>query len=128
MDLLAEVKREIRARSDRFEQFFAAGDAAGLVADYYVDDPIMSAPDMELLRGRAAIETLFAAIMKDVATCRLEQVEVRVDRDLAYEVSRAYLGMKDPSAPQAACRYVINWRRTADGWRVESDFFAYGVL
>lgn len=125
---LAAIKAAIRARSDNFERFFAAGDAAGLVNDYYVDDPIMSASDLALLRGRDAIRGLFTDIMKGFSACRLKQVEVRADRDMAYEVSSAYLVPKDPSQAEIECRYVIVWRRGADGWRVETDFFAYGAL
>jgi ketosteroid isomerase-like protein len=121
------VRRVIRERSDLFEQHFGAGNAEGLVADYYVDEPIMSAPDTPVLRGRGAIVPLFAAIMKDFAACRLQQHFVRAAGDLAYEVSSAYL-VPRAGGDEVECRYMIAWRRSADTWRVETDFFAYGKL
>lgn len=123
-----EVRQAIRVRSDLFEKHFAASNAAALVADYYVDEPIMSAPDAPLLRGRAAIAGLFGEVMKAFVRCRLVQVEVRAGGDLAYEVSRAILEPREPGVEPTECRYAIVWRRTPDGWRVEMDFFAWGKL
>lgn len=122
-----EVARAIRERSDVFERHFAAGNAQGLVSDYYVDEPMMSAPDAPLLRGRAAITELFTQVMRAFSACRLEQVEIRRGGDLAYEIGRAILTPREGGDP-ANCRYVIAWRRTSAGWRVETDFFAWGVV
>ncbi|MDA5193476.1 YybH family protein [Govanella unica] len=122
------VTREIRRRSDNFASFFRAGDAAGLVADYYVDEPQMSAPDMPLLTSRAAITGLFEELMKGFSACDLTQHDVRVSGERAYELGIAIVTPKDASAPKVDCRYVIVWRKAADGWRVELDFFAFGKL
>ena len=88
----------------------------------------MSAPDEPMLRGREAIEGLFGEVMKAFDKCRLVQVEVRAGGDLAYEVSRAILEPREAAAAPTECRYMIAWRRTPDGWRVETDFFAWGKL
>lgn len=123
---LDDVKAEIRRRSDNFENFFSNGDAAGLVADYYVDEPLMSAPDVPLMRSHAEIEALFTAIMETTAECRLVQEEVRTSGELAYELGRGLLKSKDGEESEA--RYTIIWRKVPDGWRVELDFFAFGNL
>ncbi|MFC4314235.1 YybH family protein [Steroidobacter flavus] len=123
-----DVRQAIRVRSDLFEKHFAASNAAALVADYYVAEPMMSAPDSSLLRGRAAIAALFTEVMKGFVRCRLVQVEVRAGGDLAYEVSRALLEPREPGVEPTECRYMIAWRRTPDGWRVEMDFFSWGKL
>jgi ketosteroid isomerase-like protein len=126
-DSLASVRRAIRERSDLFEAFFAAGDAAGLVESYYVEAPMLSAPDAPLVRGREAIRAVFETLIQTISTARLEQVEVGVSGDLAYEVGRCELTMKDASeAPP--CRYLIAWRNTPAGWRAEVDCFAYGPI
>lgn len=126
--VVQEARQAIRARSDSFERFFAAADAAGLVGDYYVSEPRMSAPDTPLLRGRKEIEGLFAEVMKTFSQCRLEQTEVMADQELAYELGRAFLEPRDPAGEAAECRYMIAWRKGSDGWRVETDFFAFGSL
>jgi ketosteroid isomerase-like protein len=123
---LEDVKKEIRRRSDNFEEFFRNGDAAGLVNDYYVEEPLMSAPDVPLMRSRAEIEGLFTEIMKGYAECLLVQEEVRTSGDLAYELGRGLLKSKDGEEGEA--RYTILWRKVPDGWRVELDFFAFGAL
>jgi ketosteroid isomerase-like protein len=124
---LEEIRAAIRAGSDVFERNFDRGDAGGLVRDYYVEQPLMSAPDATLLRGREAITGLFEAVMKSFRTCRLEQVEVRADGTLAYELGRAILSPREGGA-NAECRYMIAWRQGSAGWRVESDFFAWGII
>lgn len=125
---LAAVKRIVRERSDLFERHFAAGDARSLVEDYYVENPVMSAPDISMLRGKDSIRTLFEELMKTLASCRLKQVKVECSGDMAYEVSSAFLQPKDEAAGEIECRYMIAWRKCDDTWRVESDFFAYGAL
>lgn len=122
-----DVRRAIRERSDLFEAFFAAGDAAGLVESYYVAEPMFSAPDAPLLRGREAIRAVFESLMETIAAARLEQIEVGVSGELAYEVGRCALSLKDGSEGPP-CRYVIVWRKTSAGWRAEVDCFAYGPI
>jgi len=124
---LEEIRAAIRPGSDVFERNFERSDAAGLVRDYYVEQPLMSAPDATLLRGKDAITSLFEAVMKSFRACRLEQVEVRADSTLAYELGRAILTPRE-GGTNAECRYMIAWRQTSTGWRVESDFFAWGII
>lgn len=123
-----DVKRIIRERSDLFEKHFRDGNAKGLVADYYTDQPVMSAPDMAPIKGHAGITALFEALVGDFAACTLEQVEVSYFDDTALEISRAVLVSKDADTPDTQCRYMIVWRRMPDTWRVEADFFAYGTI
>lgn len=123
-----EVLKEVRRRSDNFEKFFKNGDAAGLVNDYYIDSPMMSAPDMPLMRSRKEITALFEAVMKEFSDCKLYQEVVRASGELAYELGYAKMTFKDSSKGAADARYTIIWRKVPDGWRVESDFFAYGKL
>jgi ketosteroid isomerase-like protein len=124
---LWQIKRVIRERSDLFEKHFGASDASGLVDDYYVQEPIMSAPDTAVLRGRQAIVVLFEAICKNFSGCRLVQHFVRGEGGFAYEVSSAHL-VPRAGGEEVECRYLIVWRRELDTWRVETDFFAYGKL
>lgn len=124
-----DLLKAIRASSDRFEAHFKAGDAAALVEDYYVADdlgPMLSAPDMPILRGHDAITGMFKALMEGVAEIRLEQVEVMADQTLAQELGRAII--TDRQGDNQIARYAILWRNTDQGWRVQTDFFAPGDL
>lgn len=124
--IMSDVKAEIRRRSDNFEKFFRNGQAAELVNDYYVDEPMMSAPDIPLMRSRAEILKLFEGLVQQFSDAKLFNEEVRASGDRAYELGRCEITDKEGNV--ADCRYVIIWRKVADGWRVETDFFAYGKL
>lgn len=130
MNLQNELERIIRTRSDVFEKHFAAGNAEALVADYYVNDAqglLVSAPDAPALRDRASTTALFAALFKDFSRARQVAHVVRGDGDLAYEVSNSYLTPRGGGA-DVEFRYVAVWRKCADTWRVETDFFATGPI
>lgn len=130
MDHQKELERIVRARSDIFEKHFADGDAAALVADYYVNDAqglLVSAPDAPALRDRASTAALFQALFKDFSRARQVAHVVRGDGNLAYEVSNSYLTPRAGGA-DVEFRYVAVWRKCADTWRVETDFFATGPV
>lgn len=126
----AEIERIVRERSDVFERHFAAGNAEALVADYYVADGqglVVSAPESPALRDRAGAIALFSALFKDFSRARQVAHVVRAGGDLAYEVSNSYLTPRAGGA-DVEFRYVAVWRRCADTWRVEADFFATGPI
>ncbi|MFO7552453.1 MAG: hypothetical protein R6W80_13680 [Haliea sp.] len=128
-DTLSNVQAEIRRKSDEFEEHFRNGRARELVRDYYVRDrPAMSAPDSPLLTDHESIADLFAGLMESMSDCRLYQHDVRVSGERAYELGGAFIKSRDQSAGELECRYLIVWRNTEDGWRVETDFFAFGKL
>ena len=127
---LEQIKEIIRKRSDVFEKHFADGDASALVADYYVPDamaPVVSAPDAPALRDHASIAALFDALFRDFSRARQVPHFIRADGDMAYEVSNSYLTPRAGGA-DVEFRYVAVWRRCADTWRVEADFFATGPI
>lgn len=126
-ETLEAIKQVIRQRSDLFEKNFGAADAAKLVADYYVQAPIMSTPDAPVFRGREAIANVFNSLFNDFAKCRLVQHFVEMGGGLAYEMSSAHL-LPKAGGDEIECRYLIVWRKCSDTWRVEADFFAYGKL
>lgn len=127
---LEQVKRIIRERSDIFEKHFADGNAAELVADYYVADaqvPVVSAPDAPALTTHTSIIDLFTALVKDFSRARQVPRFIRADGNMAYEVSNSYLTPK-AGGDEIEFRYVAVWRRCEDTWRVEADFFALGPI
>lgn len=129
MSVQEEAAAAIRERSDAFERYFSAGDARALVAAYYVSDaeePLLSVPDAPLIRGSAGIEAAFGGILQMFSACTLENVEIHATEGMAHELGRCDLTGTDGTTSTA--RYSILWRRTAEGWRVQSDFFAFGDL
>lgn len=125
----AQIAAIIREKSDRFEALFRAADAVGLINEYYVSDdlePVFSAPDAPLLRGRESITAAFEALIAQFSDCKLEQVLIHRSGDMANELGRCDLTTVDGAA--ATGRYSILWVFTGEGWRVQSDFFAVGDL
>lgn len=125
---MTDIGAIVRARSDLFEADFATGDAARLVANYYVEEPRVILPDSPMLVGRAAAAALFADLIQAYAACTLTQIDVRRDGDLAYELGEATVAPRDATAAPLAARYLIIWHRAGAEWRVGIDFFAWGDL
>jgi ketosteroid isomerase-like protein len=121
-----EAKSAIEARSREFERRFAAHDAQGLVASYFVEDseqPIASPPGGVVpLRGRTAIAAMFEQQFAVIRAIRLEAIQVESGADMAYELGRAHLALA--SGDNVKGRYTVLWRKARGEWRAQVDFFA----
>lgn len=124
-----EVERSIKELSERFEDHFRRGEAEKLVEDYYVSDelnPVLSTPDAPMIEGQQAIAEAFTTLMSAFSDCKLEAVAIDCDGELAHELGRCDL--TDQQGQPSTARYSILWRWTNRGWRVKTDFFAFGDL
>jgi ketosteroid isomerase-like protein len=122
----AQARLAIAARSRAFEQAYAAGDAAALVAAYFVDDalaPMACPPGGQApVIGRAALVAMFNDMFAAMPHIRLQTEQLVVDQAQAFELGRAHLTAAD-GAP-ATGRYTVCWLKTHDEWRAKVDFFA----
>ncbi len=129
---LAALKAEIEAQCALFSENFRNGEIEKLVEDYYTAEPLMSAPDAPLLRGRDNIAGALGALkVSGVSDIVLKPVEVRLDEDgdTAYEFGSATVKADTPDGPvEQAMRYLVVWRPTDAGWRVDADLFAPGPV
>ena len=120
------VSRAIAVRSREFEARFAAGDAAGLVRGYFVPDelmPMASPPGGQPpVKGHAGLIEMFTGQVRDVKTIRLETLHVDTGGDIAYELGLAHLQLR--AGPTVMGRYTVLWKRVAEEWRAQIDFFA----
>ena len=121
-----EVRRALAARNREFEARFAAHDAQGLVAAYFVGDaeqPMASPPGgVSPVRGRTALAQMFSAQFAAIRSIRLESLQVKAGGDIAFELGRAHLELNGGGS--ALGRYTVLWRKSDDGWRAKIDFFA----
>lgn len=121
-----EVRRALDARNREFEARFAAHDAQGLVAAYFVGDPEqpMASPPggVPPVRGRTALAAMFQDQFAAVRSIRLESLHVQIGGDVAFELGRAHLELS--GGGNALGRYTVLWRKSDDGWRAKIDFFA----
>lgn len=120
------LKIEIERRSRQFESCFAAGDVKGLIDAYYDEKPLMSAPDMPLLEGRAALQSVFEHLTKGYSQVSLNLARLEEGSDLAYELGNAVF--TGAGQEELGLRYIVVWRLRVGQWRVETDFFTPGRI
>lgn len=111
----------IAAAASRFSAAFENGDIDGLV-DSYTEDAVLL-PRNATVRGRDAIRRRFAAGATDVlrhATCSRS---LDLHGDVAIDVGTWFAVQESGGdRTRAAGRYLVAWRRAADGrWRMSHD-------
>ena len=124
-----DIKSAIENRARQLEDHFANRDANSLVNDYYVPEemePLASGGDKAII-GRAGLAEMFAGLFETYEAVRQVPLTIRADKNLAYEVSNAYMKPRNGGAEEEF-RYIATWRLCDDGWRVEADFFATGQV
>jgi len=119
----ASARRDIAEAGRRFSAAYVAGDTAA-IGSLYTEDAVLLPPGAEI-RGRAAIVRYFAPgpNRRQVAHAMVsESLEVR--GSTAIDVGRwSSTWQRGDAEPQSASdRYLIVWRRGADGaWRISHD-------
>ena len=92
---------------------------------YYAEDAVVLPPNMEAVKGRDAIISLFGS-MPPVSDMQFTHVEVNGSGDLAYvygEYSMTGILEGGESVPDNG-KYIEIWKRQADGsWKVIYDIF-----
>lgn len=120
------VRTAIEKQAAAFAAAYNRGDAKA-VAAMYTEDAIALPPDAEMVRGRAAIERLWAdAMASGIKTIAFTVIDVQSSGDLAVETGRAVLGIQPAGQPATtqAGKYVVVWKRSANGeWRLLRDIW-----
>jgi len=118
--------RMIREASARWLAAVGTRDAAR-VAPYYAEDGVFLVPNAPLARGREAVQAVWAQLL---SAPNLElawtptSIEVAQAADMAYEVGSYRLAMDAPNGHvEDDGKYVVVWRKTAEGWTVAADIF-----
>ena len=121
----AQAAEAIAEAASAFSRSLERGDAAGM-ADQYVDDATLVPPSGRMVTGREAILEFwtprnpdFRTLAHSLTTDRLE-----VAGDVAVEVGtwRQEGQLRDAPPTESAGRYLVVWRRQADGsWKMQFD-------
>jgi ketosteroid isomerase-like protein len=109
------------------ENAFQSGHA-DLIARIYATDAESYAPEMNVARGRTAIEQAWKAKAGAGGNrLRLEVAEVEQEGDRAHEIGRFTISTPD-GAVLAAAKYLVIWARSADGeWRARRDIYNWDI-
>lgn len=104
-----------------FEAAIAAGDVDAVVS-LYTDDALLMAPNAPAAEGLEAIRAAFEALLEGVGSLALTTREVEAYGDTASEVGSYVLEGHDGSHLDHG-KYLVIWKRTADGWKLHRDIF-----
>ena len=113
---------QIAAAQRRFLRLFAANDIAGIAA-CYTDDAQMLVANMEVIGGRASIQSAFKFTAVPGHTLEFETRELDVYGAAAVEVGRYVRKRADASIVDRG-KYMVVWKHFADRWLIHRDMFS----
>jgi ketosteroid isomerase-like protein len=113
---------KILATQQRFLEFFARGDFAG-IASCYTEDAQMLVANMEPIRGRAAIQSVFKFTAVPGHRLEFRTHELEVAGDTAAEVGSYTRVCADGSTFDRG-KYMVIWKRVDGEWKLHRDMFS----
>jgi uncharacterized protein (TIGR02246 family) len=121
VDNTTAARAAITAANELWMAAFDKGDAAGIAANYTEDTQVMP-PNSEIVRGRAAVQSVFQGFIDAGLKVKLETVEVEGQGDIAFEV-----GMADVIGPDGQMldkgKYIVIWKMVGSEWKMYRDIW-----
>jgi uncharacterized protein (TIGR02246 family) len=128
----AKIEAQLKQDEVRWNQAYAAHDAAALAAAY-ADDAALANPGAPVVTGKDAIRketSAFAADPNLQVQFESDRVQVAASGDLAYTRGHYTLTMTDPATKKPATSkgsYLTVWQKQDDGdWKAVEDFVTPG--
>lgn len=119
-------KAKIEAVNAKWMELFNKGDFDG-VAQLYTIDAIAFPPGAALVRGRAAIGTMWKGMAEQVVNPKVTTLEVkRLSPSAAREVGTFALTTKGPSPKEISGKYLVLWQRVQGDWKLAADIWNDG--
>ncbi|HEX2763992.1 MAG TPA: SgcJ/EcaC family oxidoreductase [Allosphingosinicella sp.] len=128
----AAIENDLKQAETRWNQAYAAHDAAALAA-MYADDAALASPGSALVSGKEGVRKETAAMAADPnlkVQFASDRVQVAASGDLAYTRGHYTLAMTDPNTKKPAesgGSYLTVWKKQSDGsWKAVEDFITPG--
>ena len=119
-------KAKIEAVNTKWMELFNKGDFEG-VAQLYTVDAIAFPPGSAMVRGRAAIGTMWKGMAEQVSNPKVTTLEVkRLGPLAAREIGTFSLTTNGPSPKEVSGKYLVVWERVAGEWKLAADIWNDG--
>ena len=117
-----EAVTEIAAAQRRFLRLFAMNDIAG-VAACYAEDAQMLVANMEVIDGRASIQSVFKFTAVQGHVLEFQTQELDIHGTTAVEIGSYIRKRRDGSIFDRG-KYMVVWKRLAGTWLIHRDMFS----
>ncbi|HEY7230997.1 MAG TPA: DUF4440 domain-containing protein [Pseudolabrys sp.] len=119
-------KARIEAANARWMELFNKGDFEG-IAQLYTVDAVAFPPGSAIVRGRAAIGTMWKDMAQQVSNPKLITLEVkRLSPSTVREIGTFSLTTKGPSPRELSGKYLVLWQRVRGDWKLAADIWNDG--
>ena len=112
-------------QNGRYMAAYNGKDAA--VASLHTEDTVVLPPNLEMMKGREAVQDAIAAEINAGATdLALTTLDVYGSGDLAYEIGRYALKVKQDGQiiMQDSGKYIVVWEQVSkDNWLIKADIW-----
>jgi uncharacterized protein (TIGR02246 family) len=119
-------KAEIEAANAKWIELFNKDDFAG-VASLYTEDATAFPPGSAMVKGRAAIATMWKNMAEQVTDPQLTTLDVKsLGPAAAREIGTFSLKTKGPSPKDVTGKYVVVWEKVGPDWKLAADIWNDG--
>jgi uncharacterized protein (TIGR02246 family) len=122
----AAQKAEIEAANAKWMEFFNKGDFDG-VASLYTADATAFPPGSGMVKGRAAIGTMWKNMAEQVTDPKVATMDVkRLGPRAAREIGTFSLKTKSSPPKEVTGKYVVVWEKVGRDWKLANDIWNEG--
>jgi uncharacterized protein (TIGR02246 family) len=119
-------KAKIEAVNAKWTELFNKGDFEG-VAQLYTVDATAFPPGSAMVKGRAAIGTMWKGMAEQVSNPKVTTLEVkRLGPTAAREIGTLSLMTKGPTPKEVTGKYLVVWERVQGEWKLAADIWNDG--
>jgi uncharacterized protein (TIGR02246 family) len=119
-------KAKIEAVNAKWMELFSKGDFEG-IAQLYTVDAIAFPPGSAMVRGRAAIGTMWKSMAEHVRNPKVTTLEVkRLGPSAVREIGTFNLTTKDPTPKEVSGKYLVVWEKVRGEWKLAADIWNDG--